>query len=638
MTPTATALRHLARLTPGWRTIRGRVTVVLAVPTCLLLVLTGLAVADRAGDWAAARETHDRVDRVLAVQALVHELQRERGLGNGLLGGARQYRDDLDAQRARSDTARTALGDLPGTDPLDRLGAVRSSVDEGGSRSETFAFYTDAIATLTRSHTADAAGGDRALGDAMDALRALGDATESVALERGSLNGVFAAGRFRTDEYLAFAEVRASRVAALGQFGKSATADQRASLDKALATTDARRAADLEKRAAAAGDGSRLAVDPDLWWRSMTVLVDDLYGVQRSVGADARTRAGELSAAATWQLAGFLGLGFLIVAVAAALAVLSARSITRPLGALAEEADEVAGVRLREAVQRIQEADAGSGTAATPLPCRPDAPVPGSAQEITQLAAALRNVERTAVGLAAQQAALRRNTSESLANLGRRNQSLLRRQLGLITALESQEIDPEALGELFELDHLATRMRRNAESLLVLAGEHEPQRAWPGTVTIREVVQSAVAEVEQYRRVATADIEACRVRGDAVADLSHLLAELIENALVYSAVQLPVEVYGWRDLDEYCLAVVDRGVGMGAEALARANARLAGDESFLVAPTRQLGHYVVGRLAARLGAQVELRPTDGTGITAYVCLPATVLATEGVVPAGAATM
>ncbi|MFD7320634.1 nitrate- and nitrite sensing domain-containing protein [Streptomyces sp. NPDC059875] len=630
MTPTAHVIRRLARLTPGWRTIRGRVAVVLAVPTCLLLVVTGLAVADRAGDWAAARETRDRVDRVLAVQALVHELQRERGLSNGLLGGARQYRDDLDAQRARSDTARAALGDLPGTDPLGRLTVVRSTVDAGGSRTEAFAFYSDAIVTLTGSHTAHAAGGDRALGDAMDALRALGDATESVALERGSLNGVFAAGRFRADEYLAFAEVRAARVAALDHYDRSATPAQRAALDKALATADARRAAELEKRAAAAADGSRVTVDPDLWWKSMTVLVDDLYGVQRGVGADARARAGQLSSAATGQLGGFVALGFLIVAVAAALAVLSARSITRPLGALAEEADEVAGVRLQEAVQRIQDADGGTEAATSP-PYRPD--VPGSAQEITQLAAALRNVERTAVGLAAEQAALRRNTSESLANLGRRNQSLLRRQLGLITTLESQEIDPEALGELFELDHLATRMRRNAESLLVLAGEQEPQRAWPGTVTAREVVQSAVAEVEQYQRVATADVEPCRIRGDAVADLSHLLAELIENALVHSSVQLPVEVYGWRDLDEYCLAVVDRGVGMGADDLARANARLSGDESFLVAPTRYLGHYVVGRLAARLGAHVELRPTDGNGVTAYVGLPAAVLAPEVAVPA-----
>ncbi|WP_175439020.1 sensor histidine kinase [Streptomyces vilmorinianum] len=634
MTPTAKVVGRLARLTPGWSTIRGRVTVVLAVPTCLLLVLTGLAVADRAADWAAARETRDRVDRVLAVQALVHELQRERGLSNGLLGGARQYRDDLDAQRARSDTARAALGDLPGADPLGRLTAVRSTVDADGSRTETFAFYTDAIATLTAGHPTQGpvAAGDRELDDAMGALRALGDATESVALERGSLNGVFAAGRFRDDEYQAFADVRAARVAALRQYATSATPDQRAALDKAFATADARRVTELEKRATAAADGSRVTVDPDLWWRSMTVLVDDLYGVQRGVGADARVRAGELSSAAAGQLAGFVALGFLIVAVAAALAVLSARSITRPLGALAEEADEVAGVRLQEAVRRIQEAEGGTEATTSP-PYRTDAPVPGGAQEITQLAAALRNVERTAVGLAAEQAALRRNTSESLANLGRRNQSLLRRQLGLITTLESQEIDPEALGELFELDHLATRMRRNAESLLVLAGEQDPPRAWPGTVTAREVVQSAVAEVEHYQRVATADIEPCRIRGDAVADLSHLLAELIENALVYSAVQLPVEVYGWRDLDEYCLAVVDRGVGMGADDLARANARLSGDESFLVAPTRYLGHYVVGRLAARLGAHVELRPTDGNGITAYVGLPVTVLAPEVAVPA-----
>ncbi|WP_328928452.1 ATP-binding protein [Streptomyces sp. NBC_00190] len=147
-------------------------------------------------------------------------------------------------------------------------------------------------------------------------------------------------------------------------------------------------------------------------------------------------------------------------------------------------------------------------------------------------------------------------------------------------------------------------------------------------VTAWEVVQSAVSEVEQYRRVAATEIEPCRIRGDFVADLSHLLAELIENALVYSGVLLPVEVYGWRELDEYCLAVVDWGIGMSPEELARANARLSGHESFLVAPTRYLGHYVAGRLTGRLGAHVELRPTEGSGITAYVGLPAAVLVEE----------
>ncbi|MGP3999358.1 sensor histidine kinase, partial [Streptomyces sp. 8N706] len=285
---------------------------------------------------------------------------------------------------------------------------------------------------------------------------------------------------------------------------------------------------------------------------------------------------------------------------------------------------EVAVSRLPEAVQRIQDADPDDVAQLAPMPA--GTALHGSAQEIAQLAAALRNVERTAVGLAAEQAVLRRNNAESLASLGRRNQNLLRRQLGLITTLESQEVDPDALAELFELDHLATRMRRNAESLLVLAGEQAPLRTWTGTVSALEAVQSAISEVEQYRRVAAVDIEPCRIRGHAIADLSHLLAELIENALVFSPPHLAVEIYGWRDGSEYCLAVVDRGVGMTAESLALSNARLAGEESHLLPPTRFLGHYVVGRLAARLGAQVELRETEGSGITAYAALPPALLA------------
>lgn len=639
---------RITRALPGWKTIRGRVAVVLAVPTCLLLVLTGLAVADRAADWSAAREARERVDLVLQVQALVHDLQRERGLTNGLLGGAGQYRDDVDGQRLRSDKARADLAALLAegdNDPetvsaveearalLTGLAAVRAEVDDGSAdRAATLRFYTSAITALIEAQSVDgddAARGDRVLADGMDALQALADIEESVALERGSLNGVFAAGRFRGGEYLAFTEVRAARVAALGQYAQSATEAQRGALDRAFATRDAKRATALEKRAAAGADGSRLDVDPDVWWRSMTVLVDDLHAVQRSVGADVRNRAEQLSDDATGQLGGFLGLGVLIVALATALAVLSARSITRPLGALAQEADEVAGARLSEAVLRIQRADPDDSASRLTLEPPERRPEPGfhdGAQEIALLAAALHNVERTAVGLAAEQAVLRRNTSESLANLGRRNQSLLRRQLGLITTLESQEVDPDALAELFELDHLATRMRRNAESLLVLVGEQGPPRTWTGTVGALEVVQSAVSEVEQYQRVAAVDVEPCRIRGHTVAELSHLLAELIENALVFSPPHHPVEVYGWRDGAEYCLAVVDRGVGMTAEALARSNARLSGEQSFLVAPTRFLGHYVVGRLSARLGAQVELRETEGSGITAYVALPPALLA------------
>ncbi|MFP3987816.1 nitrate- and nitrite sensing domain-containing protein [Streptomyces sp. E11-3] len=635
---------------PGWGTIRGRVAIVLAVPTCLLLIVTGLGVADRAADWSAARETAQRVEIALGAQGLVRELQRERGLTNGLLGGATEYRDDVVAQRTRTDAAHDTFDDLlaesdAGTAsaardalaPVVALAGLREQVDEGSAeRAETLVTYTEAIEELVGTATADPVRGDRALVDSMGALGALARATEAVALERGSLNGVFAAGRFKGREFLDFTEVRAERVARLRQYAELATPAQQSALDAAFASRDAKRATGAggyEERAEDGADGSRLSVDPADWWSSMTKLVDRLHGVQQQVGADVRARADRLGDDATGQLAGFIALGLLILAVATALAVLSARAITRPLGALAAEADAVAHSGLPAAVARIQEAEPDDDLVAGEDPqeerrvARRDARrVPDSAREFTQLAAALHNVERTAIGLATKQALLRRNSSESLASLGRRNQALLNRQLGLITTLESQEVDPDALGELFELDHLATRMRRNAESLLVLAGEERPPRTWSGLVRAAEVVQSAVAEVEQYQRVSVVDVQDGRIRGHAVAELSHLLAELIENALVFSPPSRPVEVYGWRDGAEYCLAVVDRGAGMTPAELDRSNARLAGRESFLIAPTRYLGHYVVGTLAARLGAQVELRPTQGQdgpcGITAYVALPA----------------
>ncbi|MGK5531623.1 nitrate- and nitrite sensing domain-containing protein [Streptomyces sp. URMC 129] len=626
----------------AWRTIRGRVTTVLAVPTCLLLVLTGAGVVDRTGDWLAARDAAERVERVLDIHALVRELQRERGLTSGVLGGAEEYRAELTATRARTDEARRALsGGAPEVDaalrPLGRLEVVRAAVDEGSvDRATSLAFYTEAVTGL---NDAAAAGrhADRRLGDALAASQALMDVTEAAALERGLMNGVFAAGRFTGTEYVRLAEVRAARLAALEDFGRFATGTQRALLDTALDTESARRALGLEREALDSGGDGTFAVAPEEWWTAMTAVVDDLYTVRQRVAEDARDRAGRLSGGAVGQLAGFLALGVLVLALAALLAWLAARSITRPLDALAREADDVAGRRLPETVRAIQE----TGQAREDGRARAAGAADHGADEIVRLAAALRDVERVAVAQAAEQAALRRVSSESLAHLGHRNHRLLCRQLRLITALENQETDPDALAELFELDHLATRMRRNAESLLILTGTRNPPRVWQDSVPVIEVARSAVAEVEEYRRVTVVGTEPCHVRGDAVAELSHLLAELIENALDATPARMGVEVHGWWDGAEYCLAVVDQGRGMTDADLARANARLAGEEDFLAAPTRHLGHYVAGKLAARIGAQVEVRHTQapvtagplarGAGVTGYVALPPRLL-TDAVPP------
>ncbi|WP_244190628.1 nitrate- and nitrite sensing domain-containing protein [Streptomyces caeruleatus] len=620
--------------------------VVITVPICLLLAVAGLAVYGRAEALGDARTTRAEVGLSLRVQELVHQLQRERGLTNGLLGGEKGFSTPLAATRKRVNTTLRGMRSEPAVEDvmqrhMRRLAAIRAAADRGtvgsppADRTATLAFYTTAIDALNAVDPVaeNATGADRRLRDEIAALRELAAAKESVALERGFLNGVFAEGGFHGREYLTFTEVRATRVAALARFRQVATAPQRAALNKAFSTTDAERATRYENRAEAAADGSALDADAGAWWDAMTVLVDDLYAVQQSVGDDARDRADLLSHDAEVDLVAYLVAGAVMAALVAGVAAFASRSLTRPLGALAEAAHDVARNRLPATVARIQQSPQDHGELFPPAdaPDDSDARLLGGAAEIAEVAASLQQVELTALRLASQQAGLRRNTTESLANLGRRNQNLVRRQLSLITRLERQELDPDALAELFELDHLATRMRRNAESLLVLAGLNPP-RPTAAPADGLEVVQSAVAEVEQYRRVLIATVEPVRVRGHAVADVAHLLAELIENGLTFSPPVEPVEVHGWHDTedDTYCFAVVDHGIGMSEADRERANARLsdAGEGAFLAAPARFLGHLVVGRLAHRLGegTHVHLFDTPGGGLSALLALPRRLLA------------
>lgn len=227
---------------------------------------------------------------------------------------------------------------------------------------------------------------------------------------------------------------------------------------------------------------------------------------------------------------------------------------------------------------------------------------------------------------AEEQSARRASVSELFVNLARRNQSLLDRQLALIDDLEQVERDPDALAELFKLDHLATRIRRNAESLLVLSGE-EPARRWGAPVPLSEVARAAVAEVEDFNRAEILVDEGVAVSGRAVADLAHLLAELIENATTFSPPTMPVQIRGRRTNDGRCLMTVeDRGIGMGEVELAAVNARLAAPPDADVDLDRRLGFRVVGRLAARYGARVALTATSGGGITAIVEIPAELVA------------
>jgi signal transduction histidine kinase len=234
----------------------------------------------------------------------------------------------------------------------------------------------------------------------------------------------------------------------------------------------------------------------------------------------------------------------------------------------------------------------------------------------------------------------RRFTADMLVNLARRNQSMLYRQLEIINQLEEKERDPDALANLFTLDHLATRVRRNAENLLVLAGE-QPPRTWSAPVPLRDVVRAAIAETEDLDRVVFAVDDRVSVAGHAVADLTHLLAELAENAVRFSPPDTAVTVRARPDRrveGAHLLTIEDWGVGMPPDDLAAANELLAQPHEVDLAVAQRLGFHVVSRLASRHGISVSLGTTPGQGITAVVALPAALFPTEQVDAAFVGTM
>jgi signal transduction histidine kinase len=339
-------------------------------------------------------------------------------------------------------------------------------------------------------------------------------------------------------------------------------------------------------------------------------------GLRDAIFAVVIDRADQLTSDASTRQRIFVSLVFATFGAAAAMTWLVSRSITGPLQSLTRQATDMAEHRLPEAVLDILETPIGR-----------DVRVPrihpvgvGTRDEVADVSDALNTVQTSAVDLAVEQAMLRRNMADAFVNMGRRNQDLLGRQLAFITQLESQEIDPDTLSVLFRLDHLATRMRRNAESLLVLANI-EPPRKWQNPVALVDVIRAALGEVEDFQRVRIARVDPVTIVGSAAADLAHLLAELIENSLVFSAPDQVVDIYGRDRANGYTLVSIDHGIGMHPDDLARANKRLAGTESFTVAPSKYLGHYVAGALAARHDIHIQLSTGADKGTMATFHLP-----------------
>jgi signal transduction histidine kinase len=306
-----------------------------------------------------------------------------------------------------------------------------------------------------------------------------------------------------------------------------------------------------------------------------------------------------------------------------------ARSMIRPLRKLRADALEVAGSKLPEMVRRLSESE-GEGALAEIEPIGVN-----STDEIGEVARAFDQVHREAVRLAADEAMLRGNLNAMFVNLSRRSQSLIERQLSLIDNLEQSEQDADRLSSLFRLDHLATRMRRNSENLLVLAGHEAASRRWSQPVPLVDVLRAAISEIEQYERVVLNVQPGIQVIGQAVNDIVHLVAEIVENATTFSPEDTQVYVTG-QPLTSggVLLDITDNGVGIAEQEMAHANWRLDNPPVVDVAVSRRMGLFVVGRLAARHGVRVRLRHAQSGGLTALIWLPESVAAPEGGQPLG----
>ncbi|MBE8470695.1 sensor histidine kinase [Streptomyces justiciae] len=365
-------------------------------------------------------------------------------------------------------------------------------------------------------------------------------------------------------------------------------------------------------------------ITPESFFTASTLAFDAYRRVEVQLSDTALAKAEEISDDARRDALVNSVVVVAAVVLAFLLAMWVARSMTGSMRRLRGAALDIAQTQLPALVEKLsQPRPHPVNTRVAPIPI-------DTRDEIGEVARAFDQVHREAVQLAAEQALLRGNVSAIFTSLSRRSEALVEGQLHLLTDLEKNEADPDQLENLFRLDHLATRMRRNGENLLVLAGE-EPRHRWDQPMPLIDTVRAAASEVEQYERVQISGIPETLVHGRAATDLVHLLAELLENATTFSSPRSPVRVTAAQLPDGRAMVEIhDEGVGLTSQDFAELNRKLADPPTVDAAISRRMGLFVVGRLAERHGIRVQLRPARAEyGAIALVMLPYTTLADEG---------
>ncbi|MDT0341197.1 sensor histidine kinase [Streptomyces litchfieldiae] len=633
----------------NWR-ISTRLVSLIALPVVAATVLGGLRIQGSMDDIEQLDNMQLLTEMTQQATLLAAALQEERDRSAGpLISDGNPKSDEVAGPRERTDEAIDAFSDatlkIDNTDPAMR--SVRATVVDIGSRlnelsqirnqayenpeyvSQTISQYNELIeALLGLSQDMAQATSNSEMIQSTRALATFSSAKEHASIQRAVITAGLA--REETEGIAALSDSdwrfgrdhQQSEESALDSFtlvyGNESEAHRLLEpLEGGITNVVSANQFALQVFAAEEGIRSEDRTYRD-WYDQDRDKIEAMDNIERTLLDEMEAQASALRDEAQRDAILNGAIVVLVLGISLVGAFVVARSMVRSLRRLQDTAQEVARKRLPEVVKQMSEAepeDVNTTVESVGVHTR---------DEIGKVAQAFDDVHREAVRLAGEQALLRGNVNAMFTNLSRRSQGLIQRQLSLISELESREADPDQLSSLFKLDHLATRMRRNGENLLVLAGE-EPGRRWTRPVPLVDVLRAAASEVEQYERIELSAVPKTDVAGRVVNDLVHLLAELLENATSFSSPQTKVKVTGHALPDGRVLVEIhDTGIGLSPEDLAEINDRLANPPTVDVSVSRRMGLFVVGRLSLRHNIRIQLRPSDSGGTTALVMLPADV--------------
>ncbi|GAA2400996.1 nitrate- and nitrite sensing domain-containing protein [Actinomadura vinacea] len=615
------------------RSVRQRIALLLALPLVAVVSLWAFAAGITSSAALQRFDYSTMLERIgVPISVAAQAVQHERAAAAGALGArggraAQRFQEQVrktDAalaayrKSAFADDAQDALDQataqrLRGIDrAFEDLGRLRSQVD---SRTVTALECIDAysgvsdrtiqlLGTLVNVNDTDVYQKSRALVDAFWAQ-------DFLLREDALVASLPASGRMSAAEYAAFVKWAGNHaqffaLARTGLSGESSKILETLWASPQYASVRTLETGIVRDRAVSGADEWRNATATltPAWTRSTTQAArmvdrDQIQPVARRI---------------TLRFALVCGGGLLVVFASVVFSLLFARNLAGELRSLQRTAQQLAHERLPQVVARLRRGE--------PVDVDSEAPPPatGRTREIVLVAQAFGAVQRTAVSTAVGEAELRGSINKVFVNLSWRSQSLLHRQLRLLDAMESRASSPEELDDLFRLDHLTTRMRRHAEGLVILSGS-PTVRAWDHPVIAEDVVRAAIAEVENYRRVEVVGAPAAAIGGEVVADVIHLLAELIENATEFSPPDTEVTVKIESVASGLVVEVVDRGLGIHPLQRDELNRRLAEPVEFELADTDRLGLFVVARLAAQHGVRVSLQASPYGGTSAIVLIP-----------------